>query len=263
VLYLHDGQNVFDAATAFCEVEWGVDETAQDLIKRRLIEPLIIVAVANSGADRLHEYTPTRAKSEANGSAGPKSRGLLRKYGRFLVEELKPFIDGNYRTQPTKESTGVGGSSLGGLASLILGLWFPETFTRIAAVSPSVWWDDAVIYRIIDELEDVPRSSRIWLDTGRHEEGWERAAILRDHLVWRGWRLYGDLQYIEIPDGEHREEAWARRVEAVLRFLYPPMPPPLRQARSPKRIAGTERLDRELQAPRVSRDKTPMLAGTV
>ncbi len=247
VLYLHDGQNVFDAATAFGGVEWGVDEAAQDLIKRRLIEPLIIVAVANSGTDRLHEYTPSRAKSEGGGTSGPRSRGLLRKYGRFLVEELKPFIDASYRTRPEKESTGLGGSSLGGLASLILGFWFPETFSRIAALSPSVWWDNNLIYRIVDELEEGPRSSRIWLDIGCREEGWEKTAILRDHLVWSGWRLYDDLLYTEIPDGEHNESAWARRVEAVLRFLYPPPTPPLTTRIRSKHVTRVE----------AAEDKTP------
>jgi predicted alpha/beta superfamily hydrolase len=224
VLYLHDGQNVFDAATAFGGVEWRVDETAQELVKKRLIQPLIIVAVANMGDDRIHEYTPTGGELGANGSARTRSRGLLRKYGRFLVEELKPFIDASYRTRPEKEFTGVGGSSLGGLASLILGLWFPNTFTRIAALSPSVWWDNSVIYRIVDELEEPLRSTRIWLDTGRREEGWDKVRELRDHLIWSGWRLWGDLEYREVPDGEHSEAAWAQRFEAVLRFLYPPLP---------------------------------------
>src|SRR5438045_9494243 len=63
VLYLHDGQNIFDAATAFAGVEWGMDETAQRLIRQKLIEPLIIVAIANTGEDRIHEYAPTPAKS--------------------------------------------------------------------------------------------------------------------------------------------------------------------------------------------------------
>ena len=85
VLYLHDGQNVFDAATAFGGVEWRVDETAQRLIRANLIEPLIIVAVANTGEDRIHEYAPTRGKYDGR----KRSKGLLKDYGRFLIEELK------------------------------------------------------------------------------------------------------------------------------------------------------------------------------
>ena len=224
VFYLHDGQNIFDAATAFGGAEWKVDETAQGLIQKRLVEPVIIVAIGGMGEDRIHEYTPTVARIEPNGESDAKSGGLLREYGRFLVEELKPFIDRTYRTRPDKDSTGLGGSSLGGLASLILSFWFPETFTRIAALSPSIWWDDCVIHGIVGEINETPRSSRIWLDTGTHEEGWERAAQLRDRLVERGWRLDDDLHYKEVQGAEHAEWAWSTRFEAVLRFLYPPLP---------------------------------------
>ena len=248
VLYLHDGQNVFDAATAFGGVEWQVDETAQHLIRNRLIEPLIIVAGSiemlwirsNMGEERVHEYTPTRARLAVNGSAPVISQGRLRQYGQFLVEELKPFIDRTYRTRPEKKFTGVGGSSLGGLASLILGFWFPEVFTRIAALSPSIWWDDCVVYRLIDEMEDRPRSSLIWLDTGTNEEGWERAGGVRERLQERGWRLYGDLHYLEIPGGEHSEAAWGNRVEAVLRFLYPPAQSPGKKSRPKPAMVRTQ-----------------------
>src|SRR2546426_11459464 len=126
VLYLHDGQNVFDAATAFNGVEWGVDETAQRLIRLNLIEPLIIVAVANTGEERVHEYAPTRGKFDKR----RRSKGLLKNYGQFLIEELKPFIDSKYRTERAAEFTALGGSSLAGMATLVLGLWFPHVFAR-------------------------------------------------------------------------------------------------------------------------------------
>ncbi|HEY1583476.1 MAG TPA: alpha/beta hydrolase-fold protein, partial [Chthoniobacterales bacterium] len=148
------------------------------------------------------------------------SRGTLRKYGAFLRDELKPFIDRTYRTRPEAEFTGLAGSSLGGLATLALGLWFPEVFLRVAVMSPSIWWDNCAIYRLVDELPEKP-PLKIWLDTGTHEEGWERAAILRDRLVEKGWRLYDDLQYNEIEGADHNEAAWAARVGDVLRFLYP------------------------------------------
>src|SRR5438093_5381694 len=88
VLYLHDGQNVFDAATSFAGVEWGVDETAQRLIRQKLIEPLIIVAVANTGEARVDEYAPTRGVIDAKAKRKQRSRGLAPQYGRFLIEEL-------------------------------------------------------------------------------------------------------------------------------------------------------------------------------
>ncbi len=264
VLYLQDGQNVFDAATAFGGVEWRADEAAQLLIKQGLIEPLIIVAIANAGDERIHEYTPTKGRLHEGGKSRARSRGLLRKYARFVVEEVKPFIDQTYRTQPENEATGIAGSSLGGLAALLLGLWFPEVFTRIAALSPSIWWDDCVIYRIVEELEYLPRASRIWLDTGTSEEGWERAARLRDLLGERGWRLYGNLQYGEVPGAEHNEAAWAQRFESVLRYLYPPAPPRLKKARPPKILVRhleppepSLQLIRPLPVPEGQRDEMP------
>ncbi len=237
VLYLQDGQNVFDAATAFGGTEWGVDETAQRLVEQNLIEPTIIVAVANTGPDRTHEYAPTRGRLESG--KRKRSKGRLRQYGKFLIEELKPFIDERYRTLPEADSTGLGGSSLGGLATLILGLWFPHVFRRLAVLSPSIWWDDCVIYKLVEELdEEAPPPLKIWLDTGTHEEGWERVAVLRDKLVEKGWRLYDDLQYLEVEGAEHSEYAWGQRFDDVLRYLFPSSPPatvlaPRRQVKPP------------------------------
>src|SRR5207249_5501342 len=150
VLYLQDGQNVFDAATSFGKVEWGVDETAQRLIRQNLIEPLIIVAVANMGDDRIHEYAPTNGVIDSKAKRKKRSKGLAREYGRFLIEELKPYIDKKYRTKPEAEFTGLGGSSLGALLTLSLGLWFPNFFTRLIAMSPSVWWDDQFIVKMVN-----------------------------------------------------------------------------------------------------------------
>lgn len=224
VLYLQDGQNVFDAATAFSHVEWSVDETAQNLIRRKLIEPLIIVAIDNAGEDRIHEYAPTRGIIDTHDKRKRRSKGLGKKYGEFLVRELKPYIDKKYRTRPEAEFTGLGGSSLGGLLTMSLGVWFPHVFRRLIVMSPSVWWDNEVIVKMVEDLDDkLPL--KIWLDTGTHEQGWERAQHLRDALVEKGWKLFGDLQYLEIAGGDHSEGAWAARVDPALRYLFPPLPP--------------------------------------
>jgi predicted alpha/beta superfamily hydrolase len=224
VLYLQDGQNMFDAATAFSHVEWAVDETAQDLIRKKLIEPLIIVAIANAGDERIHEYAPTRGVIDETAKRKKRSRGLARHYGRFLTEEVKPYIDRHYRTRREPEFTALGGSSLGGLLTLSVGLWFPHVFQRLIVMSPSVWWDHQVIVKMVDKLPDkLPL--HIWLDTGTHEPGWERTRTLRDALVEKGWRLHGDLQYTEARGADHSEGAWARRVSPALRFLFPPPPP--------------------------------------
>ena len=221
VLYLQDGQNVFDAATSFASVEWGVDETAEQLIQKELIEPLIIVAIANTGKDRIHEYAPSPSTIFELELEETCSRGLGRDYGRFLIEELKPYIDKKYRTQREAEFTGLGGSSMGGLVTMALGLWFPNVFTRLLVMSPAVWWDNEVIVRRVEEL-DGKLPLKIWLDTGTNETGWERAQKLRDALVKKGWRLQNDLHYMEIKGGDHSEAAWAARVDPALQFLFPP-----------------------------------------
>ena len=220
VLYLHDGQNVFDAATAFAGVEWSVDETAERLIRKEAIEPLIVVAVANMGEDRINEYAPTPGVIDARGKRKKRSRGLARLYGEFLIEELKPFIDRKYLTQREPELTGLGGSSLGGLVTLAIGILFPQAFTRLIVMSPSIWWDDFAIYRLVDSIESKP-PLKIWLDTGTAEPGWENARELRDRLTEKGWIPHGDLEYMEADGADHSEAAWAARVEPALRFLFP------------------------------------------
>jgi predicted alpha/beta superfamily hydrolase len=221
VLYLHDGQNVFDAATAFAGVEWGVDETAERLIRKHAIEPLIIVAVANLGEERIHEYAPTPGVIETKAKRKKRSRGLARVYGQFLIEELKPYIDKKYRTKREAEFTGLGGSSLGGLVTLAIGILFPVVFGRLIVMSPSIWWDDFAIYRLVDMIEQKPLL-KIWLDTGTAEPGWEQARLLRDRLIEKGWRLNVNLNYLEAKGADHSESAWAERVEPALRFLFPP-----------------------------------------
>lgn len=220
VLYLHDGQNVFDAATSYVGVAWEADDTAERMIRAGEIAPTIIVAVNNAQEDRIHEYTPTRGAFEIYGEKG-RSKALGAKYGRFLRDELKPFVDMHYRTRPEPESTGLGGSSLGGLITLYLGLKYPRTFTRLAVMSPSIWWDDCVIYDFVDKVRrKLPL--KIWLDTGTEEPGWERARELRERLIARGWVIGRDLHYHEAGGAGHTEGAWAARLDAVLAYLYPP-----------------------------------------
>jgi predicted alpha/beta superfamily hydrolase len=220
VLYLQDGQNVFDAATSFAGVEWGMDETAERLIRANLIEPLIVVAVANMGDDRVHEYAPTRGIIDAKARRKKRSEGLAGHYAEFLAEELKPYIDRKYRTKPHPEFTGLGGSSLGGLVTLAIGVLYPHVFRRLIVMSPSIWWDNFAIYRLVDSIEQRP-PLKIWLDTGTAEPGWEQTRELANRLIEKGWKLGKSLQYVEAQHADHSEAAWAARVEPALRFLFP------------------------------------------
>jgi predicted alpha/beta superfamily hydrolase len=216
VLYLHDGQNLFEGATAFVPgQDWHVRDTADQLIRSGVIEPLIIVGVYNTGEHRIDEYTPTRDRKQgAGGDAGL--------YGQMLTDELKPFIDREYRTLPDPTNTGLGGSSLGGLVTLYLGVQHPNVFGKLAVLSPSVWWDNRYILRVIRALDAKPRLS-IWLDIGTGEGGKTvgDARELRDALVKAGWALGADLVYAEVPDAGHNEAAWAERVGPFLHYLFP------------------------------------------
>ena len=221
VLYLHDGQNLFDGATSFIKgAEWQMDETAEALIAEKAVEPLIIVGIYNAGKDRIDEYTPTPDPKYKGGKADA--------YGRMLVEELKPFIDAHYRTLRGAKQTGLGGSSLGGLVSLYLALKYPTVFGKVAVFSPSVWWDKRVILREVEILKKRPRL-RIWLDTGTKEGRDETEAAettadarrLRDALKEKGWKEGKDLQYFEAVGAEHNERAWQQRVGPMLKFLFP------------------------------------------
>ncbi|MCI0338283.1 MAG: alpha/beta hydrolase [Acidobacteria bacterium] len=215
VLYLQDGQNLFDASTAFAGEEWGVDETAERLITSGQIEPLLIVGIYNTGIFRIDEYTPTY-------DARQKKGGKADQYGRFIVEELKSFIDLSYRTFPEVEQTGLGGSSLGGLVTLYLGLKYPQIFSKLMVMSPSVWWDQRVILRTVQSLRAKP-STRIWLDIGTKEGKYTagHVRVLRDALITQGWRLKDDLKFLEVNGGQHNEQDWGKRVEPALKFLFP------------------------------------------
>lgn len=221
VLYMHDGQNLFDPETAFAGNPWYADEVAEREARAGRVEPLLIVGVANS-VDRLREYGPRRPGQE---QAGDWSRD----YGRYLVEEVKPFIDGVYRTRREADFTGIGGSSMGGLISLQLCKWYPDVFRRCAALSPSLWWDREYF------LQDAPidtrwlEQCRVWIDMGSREGASEagmramvgRAARLARQFERQGMREGNEFVFLEAEDGMHNEAAWGGRFDRVLRFLYP------------------------------------------
>ena len=215
VLYLHDGQNLLDGRTSFVPGRtWCAHTTADRLTRERLIEPVILVGIDNTGLRRMAEYTPSRDK-RFGGGEGPL-------YGRLLVDELKPLIDDSLRTKPGPADTGLAGSSLGGLISLALGLDYPQIFGKLGVLSPSVWWNGREILGRVGAARPDPRP-RIWLDMGMAEglRHLRDCDVLQHRLLQRGWRDDRDLRYLRVPGGLHDEEAWARRFDRVLRWLFP------------------------------------------
>ncbi len=217
VLYLNDGQNVFDVSTSAFGVEWQVDEALERLIHERKIQPLIAVAVYNSPR-RFDEYTP--APDPEHGGGGADS------YGLFLTRELKPFIDMQYNTH--QEISGLMGSSLGGLCALYLGWQYPHTFPLIAAMSPSLWWAQreliAEIAQSDTDAENGPQ--KIWLDVGTKEsrdpEVIMDARTMKGVLEEKGYVDGENLIYREVKGATHSEASWAARVGDVLEALFPP-----------------------------------------
>jgi predicted alpha/beta superfamily hydrolase len=215
VLYMHDGQNLFEPDTAFQKGEhWRLGETATELIDAGVIEPLIIVGIYNTGDQRKEEYTPTRDAKLGGGGADD--------YGRMIVGELKPLIDRTYRTRPEPAATGIGGSSLGGLVSLYLAFTHPQVFQRVAALSPSVWWNFRAILKTVRQSRSKP-PLRIWVDMGTAEgkRGLDDARLLKAALVGLGFVPDVDLHYAEYEGATHSEESWAERVAPTLTWLYP------------------------------------------
>ena len=216
VLYMQDGQNLFDAERAFIPGQhWQLKEAADAAIGERTASPMIIVGIDNAGIARADEYTPVRSEKH-------KAGGRADDYTRMIVEELKPVIDERFRTLPDAASTGIAGSSLGGLVSLHAALTRPEVFGRVASMSPSVWWADRAILKTVDAYRG-PALPRLWTDIGGREgmEALHDARALRDRITAKGWRD-DRFRYYEDRRADHSERAWQRRVRSVLEFLFPP-----------------------------------------
>jgi predicted alpha/beta superfamily hydrolase len=215
VLYMQDGQNLFDPETSYVKGKpWRMDQAAEIAIREGRVEPVIIVGINHAGEKRVDEYTPTKDAKRSGGKA--------QQYLRALIEEVKPYIDAAYRTMPCPHNTGIGGSSLGGLFSLYAAIECPDIFGKVAAMSPSAWWDKQMIIRKLEDAQPKPRLT-IWLDIGTKEglDTLEDVRSLRDALEARGWILNSDLMYTEAKNAIHDEASWAARVSPMLEFLFP------------------------------------------
>lgn len=216
VLYMQDGQNIFDEATSFFFAkERHMDEIAQDLIQRHQIEPLIIVGIYSVPYDRINEYTPTKPR-------GSNIGGHADNYGRMLVEEIKPFIDEHYRTIKKRSDTALGGSSLGGLAVAYLGFKYSKVFGKLSVMSPAAYWDDDMIVKYVDSLRSKP-NQRICLTIGTSEPDLflKPTRALHEALIEKGWKPGRDFGYLEADGLQHPPSEAGQRVHYMLRFLFP------------------------------------------
>jgi predicted alpha/beta superfamily hydrolase len=208
VLYMHDGQNLFDAKTASYGVEWGVDETLNRLVAMGVTDEVIVVGIDNT-PDRIPEYTPC---------CDPKyGGGKLDAYGAFIVETVKPYIDRSYRTLPGKDTTAIMGSSLGGIASVAIAQRYPNVFSKAGGVSSSFWWNKGALIGKLPERVPV----KFYLDAGTNDDGLEDTARMRDAMLAKGYRDNEDLLFFKAEGGRHNEASWAARVEKPLTWFFP------------------------------------------
>lgn len=204
VLYLHDGQNLFDAGTGFAGQEWRVDETLT-MLSAEGVE-CIAVGLPHMGEHRIREYTPFKGVAHGRGED----------YLQFLVETVKPLIDRDFRTLPDRMNTGLLGSSMGGLISLYGFFHCPETFGLAGVMSPSLWLGRGAIYPYVQNAPFSP--GKIYLDNGTREPSARR---MYAQLLKKGYRPRTEVKYVREPNAEHTESAWARRLPDALRFLFP------------------------------------------
>lgn len=248
VVYMHDGQNLFEAARAFGGVEWQVDETldaaaaggrCQDAgakacmsdgdcnpgggaggaaVRCESFREAIVIAPENAGAARIYEYTPTfDASYDPSGGAD--------KFLQMLRTELKPRVDTMLRTLPGPADTAVVGSSLGGLLSAYAGVVQPGTFGLVGAMSPSTWWDGRVI---IARVMTTPaagagvRPLRVYVDSGdagSSMDGVTDTRALAQAYLARGYLMGQDFLHVVAPGHQHSEGYWAQRLPGALGFL--------------------------------------------
>ena len=212
VLYLQDGQNVFDEATSFAG-EWGVDETLNRLAATgQPPAPGIVVAVDNGGDHRLDEYSPWANAEYKKGGEG-------RQYVDFLALTLKPYIDAHYRTRPEAARTAIAGSSMGGLIALYAGLKYPQIFGRVGVFSPAIWFakDSMLAY---ERRRPAPLASRFYFVAGpaESETMLPFMAAARNELRARGVPA-SHLRLRAPADGRHAEWFWRREFGPAYRWL--------------------------------------------
>jgi len=209
VIYLQDGQNLFDPATSYAG-DWGLAATLSAMAP----EPAqpILVGIPNIGRRRRYEYSPFRDIIHGGGGGD--------RYLAFVVETVKPLVDASFRTRPERPNTVIAGSSLGGLISLYGLFRYADIFGAAGVQSPALWFADGAVLRFVEE-NGALAVGRVHLDVGTEEgeEALHDVRALKALLVKAGHREGRALSYVEEPDGEHDEEAWGRRFAEALPFL--------------------------------------------
>ncbi|MFL6710141.1 MAG: alpha/beta hydrolase [Massilia sp.] len=208
VIYMHDGQNLFDPKTASFGTAWDIGTTIDRLVAQGRMEEVIVVGIDNS-KERIGEYTPC---------CDPKhGGGQLAAYEAFIVDTVKPLIDARLRTLPDRDHTAIMGSSLGGIASIVIATHHPEVFSKAAGLSSSFWWNERDLVK--HPPPHVP--IRFYIDAGTVDDGLEDTRAMRAALGAQGYVEGRDLLFFEAEGGRHNEASWAARVDRPLLWFFP------------------------------------------
>ncbi|MBC3542291.1 alpha/beta hydrolase [Rufibacter sediminis] len=209
VLYMHDGQNLFDAFYSYSG-EWSIDESLNQLFNTEGRE-VIVVGIDNGGEERMNEYTPWRNTKYGGGKGDA--------YVDFLAQTLKPYVDAHYRTLPGQTHTGIAGSSMGGLISLYAALKYPKVFGKVGVFSPA-FWVSPELYDYVAKTKPS-KKLKLYLVAGakESEEMVPDMARMRDLLIKRGLKPSA-LKYQVDADGEHKESYWQREFPGVFKWLF-------------------------------------------
>ncbi len=233
VLYMHDGHNLFDLSTSGYNQVWAMDKAVTRLVEAGKIPPVIIAAAWCSLQFRYQEYMPQKPLDRPENAA--RRTHYIQQYGsppfsdrylKFLVEELKPFVDGNFRTLPGRETTFVMGSSMGGLASLYALVEYPQVFKGAGCVSTHWIIGEEPLVDGLADLLPVAGEHRIYFDYGTAGvdslyEPYQRR--MDEHMAARGFTRGQDWVTQKFEGADHNETAWQVRVEIPLEFLLSPL----------------------------------------
>lgn len=209
VIYMHDAQNLFDAATSFAG-EWEVDETLNKLYEKTG-KGFIVVGIENGGEERINEYTPWKNEKYGGG------KGAI--YVDFIAKTLKPYIDDNFRTKKQQRHTGLIGSSLGGLISYYGGLQYPKTFGKIGALSTSFWFSEKVV-DFTQEKGNLKNVKLFLLVGGKEGDDTDKDTQKMEKLLLKTGFKPKNLKTKINPEGKHNEAFWRTEFLEVVTWLY-------------------------------------------
>ena len=224
VLYLQDGQNLFDEATSNTG-EWHVDETVEHLVGSFKIPPMFVVGIDHAGAERSFEYLPYPNPHSQQPRAREANEVHGKEYVRFLLTEVMPFIEKKYRVARGAANTGLGGSSYGGDISLYTVLEHPSIFGHVLIESPVLWIGDDQLIKDCEKAKQLPPKMYLGIGTAETTDQQPSADIVKsveelEKVLRKKGMGPSRLKVVVDEDAQHNEAAWSRRLPDALLFLY-------------------------------------------